>query len=101
MASALHHGPKGPCFSASSDKIIPIIFCIEADVYDTDDNNADKTKILKKHKTKTVAITSKESPHNERITAAELRRAYKLCYELGNKEIQDVAQQTFKFVKVI
>jgi len=65
--------------------LIPILFCI-----DIDDNRYPhdiKSIIHKKLSTKC-------------FTHSELRRAYKLCCELEDEELKEIAQKTFKFVKV-
>lgn len=61
--------------------IIPILFAI-----DIDDNSYPTTAQL---------VTSKDVKSNSRRTHSELRRAYKLVQEFG-----DVAEQSFKFVKL-
>ena len=63
------------------EEIIPILFCI-----DRTDNP---------HPPTPAAITAR----NGIVTNKELRRAYKLCEELEDPEINAVARETFRFAK--
>jgi hypothetical protein len=78
-------------------KPIPLLFVI-----DITNNRCPLTSENICSKTKTKGVTQTFSiSMNSVVTHEELRRAYKLCNEkdLG-KEINQVARQTFKFIKV-
>src|SRR5689334_24479424 len=66
----------------------PILFCIDGSNNDTD------TPLTPEN------LASKKEDFNSLVTFKELRRAYKLCEEIDDKEIRDVAKRSFKFVKV-
>ncbi|MEI8300119.1 MAG: hypothetical protein WCG10_00715 [Chlamydiota bacterium] len=48
-----------------------------------------------------ISVTTKEPTFNGLYTHAEIRRAYKLCYDPAiDPEIQSVARKTFEFIKL-
>jgi hypothetical protein len=65
--------------------VIPMIFC-----FDIDDNP---------FRIDATSISSREKELNNLITNSELRRCYKLCKD-SNPKIQEVAEETIKFVKL-
>lgn len=80
------------------EAIIPILFCI-----DKKDNHTPLTSENLLTKTKVIEVTpTHRLAMNEIITHCELRRSYKLCNDEDLPEvIRDVANRSFKFVRVI
>jgi hypothetical protein len=66
--------------------LIPVIFAL-----DIDGN---------RRTLKTTSFTSKHPSVNTIVTHSEVRRCYKLCEKFANPMLRQVAQETFKFVKV-
>lgn len=75
--------------------LIPLLFVIESESPPEEGERYTSSK----------TVTSKDAPHNTRITNSEMRRLYKLCYELGDdelsEELQAVAREMVHFVKVV
>jgi len=82
-------------------KISPIIFCIDYEG-EAGPNPYPLTSEMLLSKTKCVKGTNgRYIEANRIITHAELRRAYKLCHDPRvEADVREVAQRTFKFVKV-
>lgn len=72
-------------------EIIPLIFCLDID--DSPHNKTQKELIEN--------ITSIVAVNKEKTTHKELRRIYKLCFDLAvDPRIQEVAKRTIQFVKI-
>ncbi|KTD22908.1 Uncharacterised protein [Legionella lansingensis] len=54
---------------------------------------------LDKEEYKTSRIAEREDPYDKGVTLTELRRCYKIAHEFGD-QLSDVAEKTFKFVKL-
>lgn len=76
-------------------EIIPLIFITDREIY------SDTPGSYLKNLTTPESVAEKL---NRKITSAEMRRAYKLCFEMGDdevsKEIMSIAHQTLHFAKI-
>jgi len=83
-----HRSKKAP--------LIPVVFCIDRE------NNPYPFSVENLlSKTKAEYPEGCEVMMNELVTHAEIRRAYKLCFDPSvDLEVRQVAQETFRFVRV-
>lgn len=65
--------------------LIPIIFSIDSDEFTADPRY----------------ITTRQIPFNQYLTNQELRRAFKLCFDVDDENLRLIAKKTFKFIKLV